>query len=67
MTSLRKEKEADLFRQFQAGQQHMCDQLAQQMQQQQSDEDQRIAKAVAEQDAKREVGQQQSTHSSPLW
>ena len=43
----------------------MCDQLAQQLQQQESDEDQRIAKAVAEQDAEREVSHQ---HPDPaLW
>ena len=55
MTRLRKEKEAELFRQFQSQQQRMCDLLVGQRKQELSDEDQRIAKAVADQDAKREA------------
>ena len=55
MTQLRKEKEAELFRQFQSQQQRMCDLLVGQRKQELSDEDQRIAKAVADQDAKREA------------
>ena len=55
MTQLRKEKEEDLFRQFQTHQQRMCDLLHSQRAQATSDEDQRIAQAIAEQQAKREV------------
>ena len=56
MTHLRHEKEAEIFAEFQAHKQRMCTQLQQQMQQKTSDEDERIARAVAEQEAKREVG-----------
>lgn len=55
MTQMRKEKEEELFHQFQTHQQRMCDLLHSQMAQATSDEDQRIAKAIAEQQAKREV------------
>ena len=55
MTTLRKEKEVELFQQFQVQQNRMCELLQGQMQQKSSDEDQRIAKTVAEQSAKREV------------
>jgi len=56
MTHLRKEKEAELFREFQQHQTRMCDLLQRQRQQKSSDEDERVARAVAEQEAKREVG-----------
>ena len=55
MTRLRKEKEGEIFQEFQTHQQRMCDCLHHQMQQMKSDEDGRIAKAVTEQEAKREV------------
>ena len=55
MMRLRKVKEAEIFQEFQAHQTRMCDLLQQQQQQQTSDEDERIARAVAEQEAKREV------------
>ena len=55
MTRLRKEKEAEIFREFQHHQQHMGDLLHTQQLQATSDEDQRIAQAVAEQHAKRDV------------
>lgn len=55
MTKLRKEKEAEIFREFQRHQQHMSDLLQTQQQEATSDEDQRIAQAVAEQHAKRDV------------
>ena len=56
MTHLRKEKEAELFQEFQQHQTRMCDLLQRQRQQKSSDEDERVARAVAEQEAKREVG-----------
>ena len=52
---LRKVKEAEIFQEFQVHQTRMCDLLQQQQQQQTSDEDERIARAVTEQEAKREV------------
>ena len=55
MTKLRKEKEIELFQQFQTHQQRMCDLLKSQMQEASTEEDERIAKAVTEQAAKREV------------
>lgn len=55
MTRLRKEKEAELFSQFQSQQQRMCDLLVGQRKQELSSEDERIARAVADQDAKREA------------
>ena len=57
MNRLRKEKEAELFQQFQHQQQYMCSQLKTRQDQQQSNEDELIAKAVAEQEKKREVSQ----------
>ncbi len=55
MTAMRKAKEEELFTEFQTHQTKMRDLLASQMAQATSDEDQRIAKAVAEQEAKRLV------------
>lgn len=55
MTKLRKQKEAEIFHEFQSHQQRMGDLLHTQQQQATSDEDQRIAQAVAEQHAKRDV------------
>lgn len=55
MDKLRKEKEEELSRKFREHQQRMSDLLLGQMQQASSDEDQRIAKAIKEQEAKREV------------
>lgn len=63
MTRLRKVKEAEIFQEFQSHQTRMCDLLQQQQQQQTSDEDERIARAVAEQEAKREV---LTTHTGRL-
>ena len=62
MTLLRKEKEAELFQEFQQQQTRMCDLLQKQRQQKSSDEDERVARAVAEQEAKREVGVYHHTH-----
>ena len=56
MTEMRKAKEKEIFGEFQAHQQRMCDLLQTQQAKATSDEDQRIAQAIAEQDAKREVG-----------
>jgi len=55
MTEMRKAKEKELFQTFQSQQQRMCDQLQGQMSMATSDEDQRIAKTIAEQYAKKEV------------
>ena len=55
MTKLRNEKEAELFSELQTQQERMRQLLTEQQQQELSDEDQRIAKAVAEQEAKREA------------
>lgn len=55
MTKLRKEKEAEIFQEFQHQQQHMGELLHTQQREAMSDEDQRIAQAVAEQHAKRDV------------
>lgn len=57
MTTMRKAKEEELFREFQTHQQHMCQLLQTQRQEASSNEDRRIAQAVAEQNAKREVEQ----------
>ena len=67
MTQLRKEKEARLFQEFQQRQQCMCQQLQTQRKLQQSNEDDLIARAVAEQEAKREVSHdKQPSYSSLL-
>ena len=55
MKKLRKEKELEIFQEFQNHQDRMCELLQGQLQQEATDEDQRIAKAVQEQDAKRDV------------
>ena len=55
MTKLRKEKEVEIFREFQHHQQKMGDLLHDQQLQATTDEDQRIAQAVTEQYAKRDV------------
>ncbi len=55
MTKLRKQKELELFGEFQRNQQRMGDLLHTHQQQATSDEDQRIAQAMAEQHAKRDV------------
>ena len=59
MTRLRKQKEVEIFGEFQRHQQHMGDLLYTQQQQATSDEDQRIAQAVAEQHTKRDVSEHQ--------
>lgn len=58
MTKLRKEKEAEIFSEFQRHQQHLGDLLHIQQQAATSDEDRRIAQAVEEQHAKRDVSLQ---------
>lgn len=55
MTKLRKLKEVEIFGEFQRQQQRMGDHLHTHQQQATSDEDQRIAQAMAEQHAKRDV------------
>ena len=55
MEKLRKEKEAEKKREFQAKQQIMCDNLQMHMETKTSDEDQRIADIVQKQLAKRDV------------
>ena len=55
MTKLRKQKEVEIFGEFQRQQQRMGDHLHTHQQQATSDEDQRIAQAMAEQHAKRDV------------
>ena len=55
MTKLRKDKEVEIFREFQRHQQHLGGLLQTQQLQASSDEDQRIAQAMAEQHAKRDV------------
>lgn len=53
MANLRKKREGELFQAFQSHQQAMVDHLASLIKEQVDDEDTRIAKAVAERDAKR--------------
>ncbi|KAL5496481.1 hypothetical protein EMCRGX_G012777 [Ephydatia muelleri] len=53
MTVLRKQKEAELLHELQHTQEKMATLLAQQMVQKSNDENEKIAKAVAEQDAKK--------------
>lgn len=55
MARMRKEKETELFNAFQDHTERMRDRLAQQMKQKVDDEDDRIAKALAEREAKREA------------
>ena len=55
MTRLRKEKEKELFQEFQGQQQRMADLLLTQRQQERSNEDEMIAKAVQEQCTKKGV------------
>ena len=55
MTVLRKQKEAELLHELQHTQEKMATLLAQQMVQKSNDENEKIAKAVAEQDAKKAV------------
>ena len=55
MGHLRREKERELFQQFQSQQQRMADLLQSQRQQERSTEDEAIAKAMEEQYAKKEV------------
>lgn len=55
MTKLRKEKEGEIFCEFQRHQQKMGDLLHNEQLQATTDEDERIAQAVAEQYAKRDV------------
>lgn len=56
MSQLRKEKEQQLFQQFQSQQQRMADLLLRQRQEERSTEDEAISKAMEEQYAKKEVG-----------
>ena len=55
MTKLRKEKEVEIFHEFQRHQQQLGNLLQTQQLQATSDEDKRIAQAMAEQHAKRDV------------
>merc|ERR1739848_460863 len=55
MAGLRKKREGELFQAFQNHQQAMVDHLATLIKEQVDDEDSRIAKAVAERDAKRQA------------
>ena len=55
MTRLRKEKEKELFQQFQSQQEKMADLLQSQRQQERNTEDDVIARAMQEQNAKKEV------------
>lgn len=55
MEKLRKEKEKETKKQYQAHQQQMCDNLRKHMDIASSDEDHRIAMAVQKQIAKRDV------------
>ena len=57
MEKLRKEKEKEIRKQYQAHQQRMCDNLKKHMDTVSSDEDQRISMAVQKQIAKRDVSQ----------
>ena len=57
MEKLRKEKEKEIRKQYEAHQQQMCDNLKKHMDTVSSDEDQRIAMAVKKQIAKRDVSQ----------
>lgn len=55
MSHLRKEKEKELFQQFQSQQQRMADLLLSQRQKERSTEDEAVARAMEEQHAKKEV------------
>ena len=55
MTRLRKEKEKEVFEEFQSQQQRMADLLQSQRLQERSNEDEIIAKIMKEQYAKKEV------------
>lgn len=55
MSQLRKEKEQQLFQQFQSQQQRMADLLLTQRQEEHSTEDKAILRAMEEQYAKKEV------------
>ena len=55
MSRLRKEKEKELFDQFQSHQQKMADSLQSQRQEERKTEDEAIARAMQEQYAKKEV------------
>lgn len=55
MSQLRKEKEQQLFQQFQSQQKRMADLLLRQRQEERSTEDDAISKAMEEQYAKKEV------------
>lgn len=55
MTVLRKQKETELLHELQHTQEKMANLLAQQMVQKSNDENEKIAKAVAEEDAKKAV------------
>ncbi|XP_020602636.1 coiled-coil domain-containing protein 173-like [Orbicella faveolata] len=63
MAKMRKEKETELFRAFQDHTERMRKKLANQKQQQVDDEDDRIAKAVAERESKREAEERQKYES----
>lgn len=56
MSLLRKEKEEQLFQQFQSQQQQMAELLQSQRQKERSTEDETILKTIEEQYAKKEVG-----------
>lgn len=55
MSHLRKDKEKELFQQFQSQQQRMADLLQSQRQSQKNTEDESITRAMEEQHAKKEV------------
>lgn len=57
MDKLRKEKQAEVMRDFQAHQKFMCDNLQEHMESVASDEDQRIAQIVQNRRAKRDVSE----------
>lgn len=55
MSKLCKQRKEKLFCEFQTHQQHMCDLLQSQITQATSNEDERLARTIAEQDAKKFV------------
>jgi len=59
MTTLRKNRECELFLEFQNHQNKMVDHLATMIKEKVDDEDSRIKKAVAERDAKRQIEEEQ--------
>ncbi|KAJ7375299.1 hypothetical protein OS493_002047 [Desmophyllum pertusum] len=63
MAKMRKEKETELFRAFQDHTERMRKKLANEKQQEVDDEDDRIAKAVAERESKREAEERQKYES----